>query len=493
MSRGQTRNGVKKVGETPRSTTFSDCYASFKRLVVYKERGILSCVLQMFLLPETCCIYCLASFPVNPRSWSLHHKLPLGYSYSDTALTKSVLKFKSLDIMMETKGLAVEANPQSGGDTTLDSSHRRPDPLCNRCTSIDLDMLLSQAYNHTDTVPLLELERLPENDCSLCRLFTQYCGDSDDRGHAELLCSVSSLDSRREAQDSVLGPGYSLPLDNTRMLSALPITNPEAVRDVPRIFFHKRGYIGEPSSTPLCGSRVHIITPRSVDPKAIDFSLLRGWLMHCQDCRGFCEPSEVRSTWAIRLIDCETCLIIEATHIRSPYPPFLALVMFEGPQAATAAHQNHCKPPPSRFDASRGPLRTAWLSRVKLKARTFVWVWGSGSIRKEIISLTWSTRGRMYQEGLFTPRRLVFTDRQVYFQCDMSVFYENYNIPENFQDWNWSDTIFARVEDSQSSWAVGDRICEYTLRNLGNQADILNAIQGIFDHLSREASPVYNI
>jgi hypothetical protein len=106
------------------------------------------------------------------------------------------------------------------------------------------------------------------------------------------------------------------------MLGILP------TRDIDDVeaFFHKRGYIAEPTCAPFSPFQGPI-APRSVDQEAIDYSLLRGWVNHCQEWHHgiFCPPSQVDPTWPIRLIDCKTRLVIEVAHLTRPCPPFLAL------------------------------------------------------------------------------------------------------------------------------------------------------------------------
>lgn len=112
-----------------------------------------------------------------------------------------------------------------------------------------------------------------------------------------------------------------------------------------------------------------------------------------------------------------------------------------------------------------------------------------------IASSIWWTRGWTYQEGLLSRRRLVFTDQQMYFQCNnhivgpapkpciyygwsevMSLASANIicsrNIPE------YSDGFF---RFGLSPWEIWPRISEYTQRSLSHQEDILNAMLGILE------------
>ncbi|RTE70627.1 hypothetical protein BHE90_014977 [Fusarium euwallaceae] len=112
---------------------------------------------------------------------------------------------------------------------------------------------------------------------------------------------------------------------------------------------------------------------------------------------------------------------------------------------------------------------------VRVRNRTITWAFSLKSVQDDILSSVWSTRGWTYQEAFLSTRLLVFTDKQIYFQCKDSSFYEAFNIPM------WEDSEKPRIFRGVESLEIGVRIHEYTRRNLGNEADILNAFQGFFD------------
>lgn len=111
-----------------------------------------------------------------------------------------------------------------------------------------------------------------------------------------------------------------------------------------------------------------------------------------------------------------------------------------------------------------------------------------------IASSTWSTRGWTYQEAILSRRRLVFTDHQVYFQCNIfttsfmglpktyfgrseatslaSASIGSCNIPKNIDGFSTSEL---------TPWEIWPRINEYTQRSLSYQEDIMNAMLGIFE------------
>jgi hypothetical protein len=102
----------------------------------------------------------------------------------------------------------------------------------------------------------------------------------------------------------------------------------------------------------------------------------------------------------------------------------------------------------------------------------------------EIEISDWNTRAWTYQEALLSRKRLVFTDRQVYFQCRLGHRVEGLKLPNNMQSTRHLRAFpergigFRTVE-------VYDRLEEYYGRKLSFDADILNAFSGIFRAFQR--------
>lgn len=115
----------------------------------------------------------------------------------------------------------------------------------------------------------------------------------------------------------------------------------------------------------------------------------------------------------------------------------------------------------------------------------------------------WTSRAWTYQEGLLSTRRLIFTDEQVYFECQGCYYPEMLNIPfdtfkkmhhPNTKDKPWFQKRY-RVSGRMGffpidgcgvdPWDMYNRISEYTERSLSNESDILNGILGIFRAFER--------
>jgi hypothetical protein len=111
------------------------------------------------------------------------------------------------------------------------------------------------------------------------------------------------------------------------------------------------------------------------------------------------------------------------------------------------------------------------------------------SIKLELDESTWATRGWTYQEGLLSTRRLIFTDNQVYYECQSDCLIEgNMEMPSSrSKDLISGDLIrnesrvFAADRTGSRDFDINYRIEEYSKRLLTNEEDILNAFLGIFE------------
>jgi len=94
-------------------------------------------------------------------------------------------------------------------------------------------------------------------------------------------------------------------------------------------------------------------------------------------------------------------------------------------------------------------------------------------------------------EGLLGRRRLVFTDFQVYFQCQQLFSFESMPLPPEKLHFGRFKTaipysLFPRVGHLWSAPEdIIDRIQEFNIRQISYDADTLNAIQGILGEWQR--------
>ncbi|OAG01971.1 HET-domain-containing protein, partial [Paraphaeosphaeria sporulosa] len=112
----------------------------------------------------------------------------------------------------------------------------------------------------------------------------------------------------------------------------------------------------------------------------------------------------------------------------------------------------------------------------------------------------WISRAWTYQEGLLSTRRLVFTDEQVYFECQGCYCAEMLDIPlESFKKMHAPDKPYLHKRYRAAGrlglfplngcgidpWDIYSRISEYSERSLSHESDILNGILGIFRAFER--------
>jgi hypothetical protein len=113
----------------------------------------------------------------------------------------------------------------------------------------------------------------------------------------------------------------------------------------------------------------------------------------------------------------------------------------------------------------------------------------------------WFQRGWTYQEGLLSPRRLIFTDWQVYFECSGMYCCEDLNLPLSNLHTQDGQRFKAKFCDGintgmfprgigTSAWEVVQRIEDYTTKQLTNPSDILNGISGILQAFKRSRKRV---
>jgi hypothetical protein len=141
--------------------------------------------------------------------------------------------------------------------------------------------------------------------------------------------------------------------------------------------------------------------------------------------------------------------------------------------------------------------------QVKIGACTFSSV--PFSITGELETSPWSTRAWTYQEGILSTRRLVFTDKQVYYECQGCYWFEGIDATPNIletlhlptkQGFHHSlynkDVSQNRTRPSRLGAFPADRtgshgreiksrIEEYSKRSLTHEGDIVNAMLGLFD------------
>jgi hypothetical protein len=105
--------------------------------------------------------------------------------------------------------------------------------------------------------------------------------------------------------------------------------------------------------------------------------------------------------------------------------------------------------------------------------------------RDLIESSVWSTRGWTFQEGLLSSRRLVFTEEQVYLECQEAGYCETAGRVNGQRE---DEVAMRRIYP----WDILRHISMYTRRELTYEDDILNAFLGILAFYRKTEYPIYH-
>ena len=106
----------------------------------------------------------------------------------------------------------------------------------------------------------------------------------------------------------------------------------------------------------------------------------------------------------------------------------------------------------------------------------------------------WATRGWTYQEALLSPRRLIFTDDQAYFEC---CEFSCQEMVSSFPKWpriygQGEGILFRHPHQSKNIGLIKGQITHYSTLQLSRKYDRLNAILGTFRSYESMADPLYH-
>lgn len=289
---------------------------------------------------------------------------------------------------------------------------------------------------------------------------------------------------------------------------------------------------------------------RTIQP-TIDFSQAREWLRVCAHLHGkHCSGEKTYSFQNLRLIKCATGEVVQATN----QEPYVALSYVWGDKQHTSVQGNNDYPKTiqdARIATIELGYEWLWVDQYCINqnessdlsdqlqqmdviyqqaAVTIIAAAGenahyglpgvNGNFRKPTDTVRvgdehlyviprpemglknskWIERGWTYQEGLLSMRRLVFTDEQLYYECQGCYCAETLDISlEDFKRMHAHDKPWLRKRYRTDGrlgmfplngcgvdpWDIYIRITEFSDRSLSKEHDILNGILGIFRAFER--------
>ncbi|KAH8723619.1 heterokaryon incompatibility protein-domain-containing protein [Phaeosphaeriaceae sp. PMI808] len=277
------------------------------------------------------------------------------------------------------------------------------------------------------------------------------------------------------------------------------------------------------------------IRPRLVNPKHVDFSMLKAWLQFCKDHHTYtCSPSSGYQVLGLKVIDCKTRQIVQAENDFR----YVALSYVWG--AAVLEERDKNVFPATIEDSIRTTLnlgfRYLWVDKycidqtdknerhhqilnmdriytmadltiiaaagnspdyglpgvgprerlqqksVQLATTTLVQIIDD---RHDIRESAWASRAWTLQEGYLPRRRLIFTDHEVCFLCDHmycqeSVDQKLFHRANGMWDGQDGSHLFGVIPNrNRQHFSTEQILSEYTGRSLSFDADVLNACLGI--------------
>ncbi|KAF4615544.1 hypothetical protein G7Y89_g15317 [Cudoniella acicularis] len=462
----------------------------------------------------------------------------------------SSAKRQSQDLVLpHEKRLRIEPgqqNAERGGDEAS-SNTDKADQICRECRKIDFEGIFSEDLRSSQLHKIwggryFALPHIhPQSNCPLCRFFYHTRIPPSDETEVDPLYILRVFPAKNE-----LG-AWQLDFDNSPGFVVVPARD----RQYRFNYQDNSGIIMELSNTP------HAFCGRQIQPQ-VDLSLLKGWLEFCNiNHRTLCGKFGPRLPQGFRVIDCLTRRIVSWETVARP-KSYIALSYVWGNHVKDATTSKDSPLGPLHATIEDAILLTTglgyqylWIDRycisqdnpiekqlqiqnmntiyeqsvvtiiaaagddpyyglpgvsatprksqphVKIGSRTLI---STPYAKNEILQSKWNSRGWTYQEGLLSRRRLVFTDTQIYFQCNsmhcLESIYAPLEILHTFKNNRMRDQVeMSRVFPLRGLGKypkhLADRLNEYLERSLTFEKDILDAFRGILTAFEREfSSPV---
>jgi hypothetical protein len=457
----------------------------------------------------------------------------------------SSAKRQSQDLVLpHEKRLRIKPGQQNAerDNDQASSNMDKADQICCECRKIDFEGIFGEDLRSPQLYKIwggrsFALPHIhPQSNCPLCRFFYHTRIPSSDESEVDPRYVLRVFPAKSE-----LG-AWQLEFDDSPAFVVVP------ARYRPDRFNYQdtSGIIMELSNTSqaFCG--------RQIRPQ-VDLSLLKGWLEFCdKNHRTLCTKFDPRLPQGFRVIDCLTRrIVLWETVSRQKSYIALSYVWGNHVEDATASKDSPLGALPATIEdaillTTGLGYQYLWIDRycisqdnrierqlqiqnmnaiyeqsvvtiiaaagddpyyglpgvsatprryqphVKIGSRTLI---STPYMKNEILHSKWNSRGWTYQEGLLCRRGLVFTDTQIYFQCNSMHCLESIYAPleilhtykkNRMRDQVKMSRVFPLRGLGKYPKHLQDRLNEYLSRSLTFEKDILDAFRGVLTAFERE-------
>lgn len=417
---------------------------------------------------------------------------------------------------------------------------QQPQGICERCSKIDFEALLEEGSKKAGWRNLGPLIEWDIESCPLCSFFRKTVAKNNRR------TDKSSIQLYTYSNGSLFRPTWHENYYGGVALSR--VWESSGIATLTTINWHEEDGFNPHRCLSIqkdTSSPVRVIQP------SIDFRILQGWIDYCDRKHSTCSSDQDKQTSfqalssipSLKFIDCTTKAIVSAP---AQAYRFIALSYVWGDVAETSGStgalpqqlpdtiadaltvtlelgcqylwiDRYCIPSEgnekheqiSKMDviysqahltiiAAAGSSPTYGLPGVGIRLRpahlhATVGKYSVVSLHDNpfvaIQSSAWAGRGWTYQEGVLSRRRLLFTDRQVYYECSGMHCCEAQNVDLDklhvstergfeFPGSNDHNTGIFPKRLGVHAWDLMSGIREYASRSLSHPSDILNGFLG---------------
>jgi hypothetical protein len=128
--------------------------------------------------------------------------------------------------------------------------------------------------------------------------------------------------------------------------------------------------------------------------------------------------------------------------------------------------------------------------QVSVRAQEMLLIMQGPRLERLIDSTHWSTRAWTYQEFLVSRRRVIFSDKLIYFACRHGIYPEDQVIPHSLPASSFYHNALPpeyHVNWKELNWTIyAGWVSKYTSKSLTNQNDVIPAFTALIEIMKRE-------